>query len=87
MAINTWNHLALSVSGNDAKLYINGALKGSGSGSGVPTGSDTNPLLIGGDTSHNFHGLLDDIRLYNYPLSASQIKSVLNGGGVNFSHD
>jgi len=87
MEINTWNHLALTISGNDANLYINGVLKDSGSGSGVPAGTDSSPLLIGGDTSHNFHGLLDDIRLYNYPLSANQVKSVLNGGSVNFRHD
>lgn len=87
MAINTWNHLAFVVSGNNAYLYINGALKDSGSGTSIPTGTDSSPLLIGGDASHNFHGLMDDVRLFNYPLSAPQVKAVLNGGSVNFRQE
>ena len=87
MVVNTWNHLAFVVSGNDAYLYINGDLKDSSSGTSVPTGSDANPLLLGGDASHNFHGLLDDVRLYTYPLSESQVKAVLNGGNVNFRQE
>lgn len=87
MRVNTWNHLALVVSGNDVYLYINGALKDSATGSGIPAGTDTNALTIGGDSSHNFHGLLDDIRLYTYPLSPEQLKTAANGGAVNFKQE
>ncbi len=87
MQLSTWNHVALTVSGNDGALYINGVLKDTSTGSGIPAGTDTSPILIGGDTSRNFHGLIDDMRLFTYPLSQEQVQSVMNGGNVNFKQE
>jgi hypothetical protein len=37
-----------------------------------------------GTSSQYFIGKLDDARLYNYALSADQIKEVYNGGLIKF---
>jgi hypothetical protein len=69
------------------EIYINGNRENSsvlGSAMGTNT---TDPFRVGStsDTSAQwFSGLIDDVRLYRYPLTASQIKTVMNGGAVRF---
>ena len=75
---NTWTHLAVTYDGNDTtlRLYVNGAMVASQ----VTTGSiriSTTPLQIGGDSIYGqfFAGLIDDVRVYNIPLSAAEIQA------------
>lgn len=35
-------------------------------------------------TSSAFDGLIDDVRMYNYPLTAAQVRDIYNGGAVSF---
>lgn len=43
----------------------------------------SNPT-IGKVSSNYYTGLLDDLRLYNYPLTSTQVKDLYNGGAVKF---
>lgn len=52
----------------------------------ISTGSTINANLvkIGQVGSNYYSGQIDDVRLYNYPLTSTQIKTLYNGGSVNF---
>lgn len=73
--VNTWIHLAFTtnVNTNDWAFYLNGVLNNSGNFG--QSAQPANTLTLGtrtGDASY-FTGSLDDFRLYNGELSASQI--------------
>lgn len=71
-----WYHIACVYNGSDIAIYINGVLNGSVPNTATPV-PNTNNLYIGaamnffGNTSLN--GRMDEIRLYNRPLSAQEV--------------
>jgi hypothetical protein len=82
-----WHHLGITYDGATAKIYFDGVLKKSTSYSGS-VGNTTNPLRIGGESAglaYPWGGQLDDVRIYNYPMTANQIKDLSNGGAVKFA--
>src|SRR5262249_20434970 len=76
LAPGAWSHLALTYDGTTLRLYVNGTLVGSQAKTGAITTS-TNQLQIGGDSIYGqyFSGAIDDVRVYNRPLSAAEIQS------------
>lgn len=89
IATSSWNHICTSYTDDaddEVEIYINGNLRGtSTNGVGSPATADSNNLLIGGTTTANYDGKIDDVRIYNYGLNATQIKSVYSDGAINFS--
>lgn len=81
----TWNHIVMSWtddSDDEITLWVNGVNKGSSTnGDGAPA-SESNNLLIGGNTAKNFDGKIDDFKIYNYELSEDAIKIEYNHGSV-----
>ena len=76
LPMNTWTHLALTYDGATLRLYVNGVQVSSLAQTGsLPT--STNPLQIGGDSIYGqyFQGTIDEIRIYNRALSASEIQA------------
>lgn len=73
----TWQQYAITYSGGAGSLYRNGTLVSSASGAYV-TGTTGMGLAseIGG--VRQFYGLVDQVRLYNYPLSPSAITALYN---------
>ena len=77
-----WHHVAATRNNTSGAMavYVDGVLRGSGTG---PTGSRTFPpsLRIGGlQPGGNFlNGTLDDVRLYNRILTASEITQLASG--------
>ena len=73
---NTWSHLAETFDGTTLRLYVNGVQVGSATVSGSLLTS-TNPLEIGGDHLYGqyFQGLIDEVRVYNVPLTPTQIQA------------
>ena len=71
---NTWSHLATTYDGTTLRLYVNGVQVSSSPFSG-PVPVSGSPLRIGGNSvwSEWFAGQIDDVRIYNRVLSASQI--------------
>ena len=79
LTLNTWAHLALSWDGTTMRLYVNGTLVQSAVAAGtLPT--STGALHIGGDSVWGewFKGTIDDVRVYNRALGASEIQTDMN---------
>lgn len=72
-----WTHLVATYDGSSVKVYFNGAVVAETAASGKMTVSD-GPLFIGNKHStapagDEFNGMMDDVRIYNRALSASEI--------------
>jgi hypothetical protein len=90
LSLNTWYHLAVvytgGTTGTNGLIYINGVLDTSGTLNQVPQDSaytvriGAAPLAL----DNGFQGRIDDVRVYNRALSATEIKTLYNGGsGTN----
>ncbi len=78
--VNTWTHVAASISSGRLTLYVNGvADPTSYTGVGANTFS-----FIGNDlSSEAFQGSIDDVHVYNRALSATEVMQLYKqGGGV-----
>jgi hypothetical protein len=76
LPLNTWSHLATTYDGITLRTYVNGVQVGSRAITGSIAVS-TGALRIGGNTvwGEYFSGLIDEARLYNRALTATEIKS------------
>jgi hypothetical protein len=74
LPISTWSHIAATYDGATMRFYVNGVLKRSKAYTGA-LAVGNGALRIGGAGvwSEWFKGDLDDIRIWNKPLTASQI--------------
>lgn len=81
LALNTWTHLATTFNGSLMSIYVNGALVGTRNLSGSILTS-TGALRIGGNNvwGEYFHGVIDDVRIYNRAQSAPEIQNDLAAG-------
>ena len=75
LPVNAWSHLATTFDGGVVRLYVNGALVGSLPFSGSMAAS-TGALRLGGNGvwAEWFAGLIDEVRVYNRALGASEIQ-------------
>lgn len=79
LSLNTWTHLAITYDGTTMRLYVNGTQTSTLATTGSITAT-TNPLRIGGTTAlgQYFTGLIDEVRVYNRALAASEIQTDMN---------
>jgi hypothetical protein len=77
LPVNSWSHLALTYNGTVARLYVDGAQVSQANISGGPIQTSTGALRIGGNApwGEYFHGLIDEVRIYNRALSAAEIQA------------
>ncbi|QYR22777.1 fibronectin type III domain-containing protein [Paenibacillus sp. sptzw28] len=85
LTANTWKHIAVTLSGSTGILYIDGVQ------AATNTGMTVKPSDLAPTTSGNFigksawtgdkylKGQIDDFRIYNRALSASETTNVMNG--------
>ncbi|MFC0771629.1 RICIN domain-containing protein [Terrimonas alba] len=81
--LNTWVHLAVTQSGNTARLYINGVLKSSNTAisikpwqltpSGTTTGTNLNYIGKSQFNDPIFNGSIDEFKIYRRALSDAEI--------------
>ena len=79
LAAGTWVHVAVTLNGNTARLYVNGSLAASNSSVTINP-SDFNPSAnyIGKSQYADplFDGRIDEFRIYNYALSAAEVDAL-----------
>lgn len=78
--LNSWTHLAATYTSGALRLYVNGTLVSTTTGTGS-IASATRPLRIGGNTiwGEYFAGLIDEVKVYNRALSAAEIAADMAG--------
>jgi len=78
LPVGEWSHVAVTFDGSTMIFYFDGAETGRGDFS---FGSKTDAAIVFGCVEvsgwHGFNGALDDIRLYDYALSADQIDEIV----------
>ncbi len=75
--LNTWSFVVATWDGSYAKLYVNGQLKSTNATTG--SGNISTATNIGAEnTSRQFNGSIDDVRIYNRALSATEIQDLYN---------
>jgi hypothetical protein len=73
---NLWTHVAVTLSGTNATLYVKGVFDTSGT-VGVPTASSVDQTIGASYTPWYFlNGSIDDVRVYNRALSYSEIQEL-----------
>ena len=78
---NVWTHLAVTNSGGTAKMYMNGSLIHTSNPTSLAFNSSSNNLRIGEyfyNGSHHFYGEIDQVRIFNKVLSASEVLTLYN---------
>lgn len=76
-----WYHVALTVSGNSASLYINGNLQQTNTGTRYSMGNHAGNMRIGRNLSaaNYCQAVFDDVHFYRTPLPQSDIKRIMYG--------
>ncbi|MGH2897487.1 MAG: LamG domain-containing protein, partial [Solirubrobacteraceae bacterium] len=80
LALKRWSHISTTWDGTTQRLYVNGALITSRPASSSLLTSGR-PLKIGGNAvwgTEFFKGMIDDVRVYDRMLSASEINADMN---------
>ncbi|QTA78941.1 Immunoglobulin-like fold-containing protein [Desulfonema limicola] len=81
-SVGQWYHIAYVVTTSGYSIYINGALKGSGTFTGVPILFKPDRQLkigqYGGDNGEWFKGQIDEVRIWNTARTQEQIQQNLN---------
>jgi hypothetical protein len=88
---NTWYHIAMVYDGsltgntNRAKVYINGVNKTYSTASSInsTTSSSTTSLHLGvrgGDLAGYYDGNIDEVSIFDYSLSQSEVTAIWNSG-------
>lgn len=74
LSLNTWFFMVGVFDGVNINLYIDGELKTSEAYTGGTINSNDNSIIIG----ENFDGYIDDLRIYNRPLTEYEISRLYN---------
>lgn len=98
LSTGTWYHVVVGMGYSGLRLYVNGVEQDTDSydgGLGVTSGGtgNTEPIVIGADSSASgdnsatpvqnfFTGCIDDIRIYNMNLDATNASALYNKGAV-----
>lgn len=85
---NRWYHLVATFDGTTKRLFLNGSEIATAIVSSPLVYDIGVPFLIGEDTNSSqpagiaFHGLIDEVSLYNRALNASEIQAIYNAGSA-----
>lgn len=72
VSFDVWQHLVITYNGTTVTIYKNGIQVGSGAASGLSAGTANTMLFGTAGGSQSYFGDMDDIRIYNRVLNASE---------------
>ena len=83
VSLNTWTHLSMTYDGTTLRAYVNGVLSQSTTGS--LSLNTSRPLRIAAGVTEStpslyFPGKVDEVAIYNYALSPTQVANHYNSG-------
>lgn len=78
VVVSTWSYVVATYTGSVSSIYINGSLNASTSYSSANTSGGTINIGQWSNGTSRFQGLIDDVRIYNRAMSASEIQSMYN---------
>jgi hypothetical protein len=82
---NRTYHVATTFDGSSLKVYLNGALQATTAANGV--GTPVNNFRLCGEAGYSqFTGLIDEIKIWNRPLTAAEILTEYGGAGSRRRH-
>ena len=87
-AIGQWAHVAVTLGGGQARLYLNGTLRASAAVSTIPWDIQPENNLLGDsqfDADPLFRGQLDDVLVLNYTMNAAQIAARMGNTAPTFA--
>ena len=82
--INTWYNIVLTWDQTNYVVYVNGIKQANGTYSGLSTLSGYADIGNNGDRvgrNEGFKGLIDEVGIYNRPLSADEVLNIFNSVG------
>lgn len=87
-AINdgSWHQAVLTINATTLSLYVDGVLQGTKTITGTQGAPDGVIDIATNPPTHDFvrdgflAGQVDDVRIYNYPISAAQVQQIYNNG-------
>ncbi len=90
--LDEWRHFAFSISGTEAKVYIDGEIVREGTFPGVDwTGTDVLSIMSGAPRFTGWghladQSLMDELRLFDKALTQSEIRGIINdeGGALGY---
>lgn len=71
-----WVHVALTFDGTTGTMYVNGTATNTFPFTPSLSGASLRIGRIGSDTTYDFSGSIDDVRLYNRALSAAEVSAL-----------
>ncbi|MGB5081476.1 MAG: LamG-like jellyroll fold domain-containing protein, partial [Burkholderiales bacterium] len=85
--VSIWTHLAVVADASGTQLYVNGALQETIGAITLGTSRSANAVIGGtgegrGGDNDPFKGMIDDLRIYNRALNATEIQSDMNAAVV-----
>lgn len=87
---NSWQHVAVTLSGNTARLYTNGVLAAQNTGMSITPASFAPRVNFLGKSQFiadpMFKGLMDDVLITDYALSAAQIAALQTNTPPQFTN-
>jgi autotransporter-associated beta strand protein len=89
LAQNQWQHVAITLTGTAARLYVNGALAASNTGTSLTPASFSPRVNCLGKSQFAdplFNGMMDDVLITDYALSAAQIASLQTNTPPQFTN-
>jgi Concanavalin A-like lectin/glucanases superfamily/Bacterial Ig domain len=80
IADTNWHHVALvfTRATNTVQFYLDGTLRTTAT-KNLEADNPTHPMTIGNHLNHNaYSGLIDEVRIYNRPLTAAEVTNAMN---------
>lgn len=82
---NTWQHIVFTIDANKQSGYFDGNRVASSTTGTTATHKTVNNFAIGGTSSSKnlWNGRIDDVRIYEKALSATEVSNLYNTGSIN----